>query len=408
LRTPKKIATGLAIVASAATLTALAAGPALADPQPAGTVPALTDIVGAGSDTIQGVLDQLSIDYNKTNPANKLYSWDATNPSTGATGDTITEKASGSSDTICKTARPNGSGAGITAIGVTNTQDAGHPCVDYARSSRGPQGSDPAGLEWVALGEDAVTWSSPGLGSGSSNPEPATLTEAQLVGIYTCQFTNWSQVGGANAPIVPVLPQTNSGTRAFFLSAINAGGAAITPGSCVVNGSITAAGNPNSPLPIEENSGVSSTDANGNLTTGNSTEFGTTASPNRNVIFPYSIADNIAQTPAPAGGGHATSSWAPGPMGLGSITDPSTGTAQAPIVTGTPNTINSNFPSDFQRTVWDVVRYTPANADGIPTNLEPIFGGSGWICSSATGQADLASYGFLSLGSSCGTFTQHT
>jgi hypothetical protein len=331
------------------------------------------------------VSDQFSTDYNSAHAGGPfLYSWDATNPSTGAAHDTIITKASGSSDTTCQTTRPNGSSEGITEL-AKNTQDAGHYCVDFSRSSRGPvTGTDPTNLEWVALGGDAVTWSSPGLGSGSGNPEPATLTEAQLKGIYLCQYTNWNQVGGANAPIVAVLPQAGSGTRAFFLSAINGGGAAITPGSCVVS-SVTATGNPHSPLPIEENSGVSTTDANGYLTTGNSTEFGTTASPNRNVIFPYSVADYIAQLPTPAGGGHKTASWDIGPIGLASITDPTTGTAVTPITPGTPDTINSNFPADFQRTVWDVVRYDSTTADGIPAYLEGIFGGTGWLCGSAAG-----------------------
>ncbi len=58
-----------------ASATALAVGPALADPingsgKP--VTPKETDIVGVGSDTIQNVLDQFSFDYNnshKTGPA---------------------------------------------------------------------------------------------------------------------------------------------------------------------------------------------------------------------------------------------------------------------------------------------------------------------------------------------------
>ena len=59
-----------AAIAAAAT-TALAATPALADP-PTGVTPKPTDVVGVGSDTIQNVMDQFSVDYNKTHTAGKL------------------------------------------------------------------------------------------------------------------------------------------------------------------------------------------------------------------------------------------------------------------------------------------------------------------------------------------------
>lgn len=53
-----------------------------------------------------------------------------------------------------------------------------------------------------------------------------------------------------------------------------------------------------------------------------------------------------------------------------------------------------------------MVRYDSTTTDGISAYLEPIFGASGWLCSSSAAQADLASYGFLSIGSSCGSYTQ--
>ncbi len=42
------------------------------------------------------------------------------------------------------------------------------------------------------------------------------LTIAQLSGIYTNQITNWSEVGGNDAPIVAIARDTNSGTHVFF------------------------------------------------------------------------------------------------------------------------------------------------------------------------------------------------
>jgi phosphate transport system substrate-binding protein len=48
-----------------------------------------------------------------------------------------------------------------------------------------------------------------------SNPV-SELTIAQLSAIYTNQITNWSEVGGNDAPIVVISRDTNSGTHVFF------------------------------------------------------------------------------------------------------------------------------------------------------------------------------------------------
>src|SRR5579859_4357560 len=115
--TSRLLAVGMALA-----LAAGSAGPALADP-PAKVTPRASDVVGVGSDTIQYLLDQLSRDYAKANPASPslLYSWDPVNPVTGATGDLIETKAS------CATiARPDGSSAGITAL-EANTADPSAP-----------------------------------------------------------------------------------------------------------------------------------------------------------------------------------------------------------------------------------------------------------------------------------------
>ena len=48
-----------------------------------------------------------------------------------------------------------------------------------------------------------------------SNPVSA-LTTAQLRAIYTGEITNWSQVGGANMPIIVISRDTSSGTYEVF------------------------------------------------------------------------------------------------------------------------------------------------------------------------------------------------
>src|SRR5689334_5898739 len=126
MRFLSKLVAGTAL--AAATIT-LAAAPALADP-PARVVPRPTDVVAVGSDTIQNVFDQFSGDYNRTHAGRKLYSWDATNPRTGAIHDPIRFKRG-----CAVEPRPNGSSEGVTAV-KTNLggRTAGNPCEDLARS----------------------------------------------------------------------------------------------------------------------------------------------------------------------------------------------------------------------------------------------------------------------------------
>src|SRR5580658_2695592 len=103
-----RFASKIAVVAAAAaTALGVGLGPALADP-PAGVTPALTSVVGVGAQTTQGLFDAIATNYDATKPATKLYSWDAVNPKTGATGDTIVTKGKSSTDTTCAIARPDG------------------------------------------------------------------------------------------------------------------------------------------------------------------------------------------------------------------------------------------------------------------------------------------------------------
>jgi hypothetical protein len=69
---------------------------------------------------------------------------------------------------------------------------------------------------------------------------PAALSSQDLVDIYTCAKTAWNQLpgnaGGSTATIHPLIPQSGSGTRNFFLAQIATDtglGAPVTPGSCV-------------------------------------------------------------------------------------------------------------------------------------------------------------------------------
>jgi len=389
------VASKIAVVAvAAATALGVGLGPALADP-PTGTVPALTSVVGVGAQTTQGLLDAISKSYNATKPANKLWSWDAINPKTGATGDTIVTKGSSSTDTTCSIARPDGTGAGLTALSTTKT-DSGSPCIDYARASSPPSSTSPAGLVWVGFGQDAVSWVTTSKATGA----PKTLTAAQLNAIYSANTgacLTWSDVGGTSTdPIVPALPQSSSGTRTFFLSAIGV----TTPGTCVVNGSIDIPGDANNPVLLEENTGTSVGGATTAARTGNQYFFAN----NPNALFPYSAADWIAQAAAPAGGGNASKGF-----GHGEVAKPGEISGIAPITAGTPDTIKAKFTTDaatkvFTRIVYNVVpnvgtTSAPAIASGPITT---IFGPTGVICSDTS---TIKSWGFLTLGSECGFLT---
>jgi hypothetical protein len=382
------------MAAAAATALGVGLGPALADP-PAGVTPPLTSVVGVGSQTTQGVLDAISTNYNATKPADKLYSWDAINPTTGATGDTIVTKRKSSSDTTCAIARPNGTGAGVTALSTTKS-DGGHPCIDYARAASAPSSTTPAGLVYVGFAKDAVTWVTTSRATGV----PATLNAAQLNKIYsanTGHCLSWKSVGGTNtAAIVPGLPQTSSGTRTFFLAAIGV----TTPGTCVVNGEINIPGDANNPVDLEENTGVSVGGTTTSAVTGNQYWF----AHNANALFPYSAADWIAQAATPAGGGHETSSF-----GHGQVTETKEISGVSPIKAGTPDTISTGFTTDtptkvFTRTVYNVVpNVGTASAPAIATGaITTIFGPKGVICSDTT---IIKGWGFLPLGSLCGFLT---
>ena len=373
MRMLKKLLATAVVTASA---TALAVGPALADPingsgKP--VTPKETDIVGVGSDTIQFLLDQFSFDYNKTHKTGpRLYSWDALNPKTGLT-DNISLKSG-----CTKIARPNGSSAGVATLAAnTKTTDKKAFCADFARSSRGRSSSDPSrgpgGIQFVSLGKDAVTFA-----TNATTNAPANLTTAQLNSIYSCSVTNWHQVGGKNAPIKAELPQTSSGTRAFFLTAIGLGTSG--PGGCVTS---TA----------EENEGVNA------------------VLKGPNVIFPYSIGKFIAEkfhsakcvnaactgSPAchPKAGQNRFGCDTHGSMVLRNIngTKPTTGT-------GAKTVINAHFTPKFVRTVFVVVRFSTSTSNHIPKALQKFFDSAhstvkGWACSNKTAHADLINYGFL-------------
>ncbi|WP_127360052.1 Ig-like domain repeat protein [Actinacidiphila soli] len=201
-----------AITAALATGSLALASPASADPTPAGT---FRKLVGVGSDTTQDVLNALangtsSASAVKATNGDGIASYDAVEPGTGSTTSTITTRSGGTAFL-----RPNGSGAGRTALSSSLTNGL-YPLaggvnvngqIDFARSSGGPSVVGTS-LTYVPMARDAVGVAV--LGSKLQN-----LTIAQLHDIYAGTLTT---VNGQT--VHPHIPQSGSGTRKFFLSAI--------------------------------------------------------------------------------------------------------------------------------------------------------------------------------------------
>jgi len=362
--------TRLLAACAALALIAMSAGQVLADP-PGGVTPRGSDVVGVGSDTIGYLLDQFSSDYNKSHQkaASLLYSWDATSPAGGKAGGPITTKAG------CKPVpRPDGSLAGIAALMAGATQSSDHHihCADYAGSSTAPAGKPCAvgHLCYLPLAGDAVTWASRAAASGGTDA-PASLSVTQLKDIYLCKITNWADVGGHPGPIKAFLPQTSSGTRAFWLAALGLA----KPGKCVSDVGNT----------LQDNQGISP------------------ALNSPEAIVPYSVADYLAQVYRDARCTRASCTSSPackptksenlfgcdehGVLAINEIG----GSKPAlpwplPKSTCETCTINPKFAPPFQRLVYVAVRRA-ATSDHIPAYLQPLFGPAGgkkpgWVCSS--------------------------
>ncbi|MGP4013330.1 hypothetical protein [Streptomyces sp. 4N124] len=308
---------GAAFGAAALGLGILAA-PASADPVPA------TDyrqLAGVGSDTTQYVVNGLG---DLTNANGKIIaSWDALPPEGSTT--TIKTKANG-----CSITRPNGSSAGIDAL---NADTAG--CLDFARSSRKPANTTTADLTWIPFAKDAVTYATD---LGTESTVPTNLTKQQLIDLYTCDT---DRLPG----IEPLLPQANSGTRSFWLTALGITEAQV--GSCVVQG-------------VQEHNGAGITEPN--------------------QLMPYSVAQWISQGKSLPGVPNRR-----GETRLRSINSvaPTTGS-------GSALALNPNFVTEFTRDVYNVVRSTQLTNAVI---ADTFVGATSKVCGAA-GDTVVSTYGF--------------
>ena len=202
---------GSAIIASVATFGAII-------PE-AGAITPL-QITAAGSDTTQGVMRAVlaattTSGVNYTNVDAYITSNVVVPADDYCDGGVTFSPTAPSPVSANAQVAPAGSGAGRSLLNAyaNGTTYPGNykACIDIARSSSYSSSSPNAGTgEYYAFALDAVSWAT------TSQNAPASLTAAQLRGIYQCTYTDWSEVGGTAGPIQRYMPPSTSGTRDFF------------------------------------------------------------------------------------------------------------------------------------------------------------------------------------------------
>lgn len=107
-------------------------------------------------------------------------------------------------DQVKVTYNPTGSSSGIQAV------ESGS--CDIGLSSRDLKDEEKANLEGTVIAIDGIAI--------IVNPENKVndLTIEQIAALYTGEITNWSEVGGADAPVVLIGREASSGTRDGFES----------------------------------------------------------------------------------------------------------------------------------------------------------------------------------------------
>src|SRR5262249_35668491 len=231
VRVKRHLAVLVALVSVGLVAGALGALPANADPPNIRRDGGVHYIRGGGSDTTYEMMVGLADQYNAT-PGCITSQSGFTFPENGTCidfdpvtpgiqphwEDPVIQAGANPDHNIIWQFYPYGSSNGIKVL-----TDTGQPNVTerfrFARSSRAPSGSDPAGLRFVGYARDAIPWVKYDDAAVATEPSDGVtnLTQAQLQGIFTgCTNTNWNQVGGNNGPIIVWSAQNGSGTRSTF------------------------------------------------------------------------------------------------------------------------------------------------------------------------------------------------
>lgn len=191
----------VAAIGAAGLLTGTVCGSvAVADPSGS---PVYRQLSGVGSDTTQDVMNGIA-NAVTINGVKVIGSYNATGTSTVTTKDPNTTPG-------CNMNRPNGSGAGRTAL--LTSLNANNGCLDFARSSSLTLTAASPGLTYVPFAVDGVSYA-----ITPSSTVPRKLALADLKAIYHCDK---DFVGtGPNYKLTALLPQAGSGTRSFWESQV--------------------------------------------------------------------------------------------------------------------------------------------------------------------------------------------
>ena len=169
-----------------------------------GKIPALAGAVLLMIGSLAGcgnTQDNLSADAEADELSGSILMVGSTSMETFATS--LAERYMEIHPDVTVTAQFAGSGAGIKAV-LGGTADIGNS----SRNLRDEEKTDGAVENIVAMDGIAVCVDSANTVGG--------LTKRQLTDIYTGTVTNWSEVGGRDAPIVVIGREAGSGTRNAF------------------------------------------------------------------------------------------------------------------------------------------------------------------------------------------------
>ena len=160
-------------------------------------------VIGGGSDTTYLVAQRLETLYNSTPGCTITTSSSSANKGLCIAGQTAPANGNFDHD-IFVGATPTGSSAGVVAI---TTGPQYNPAIDYARSSRGPASTAETNVAtFWGYASDGIAILSFGSRTGIA------VTKQQMKDIYTCQLTDWSQLGQPAGPIIPWDMNAASGT----------------------------------------------------------------------------------------------------------------------------------------------------------------------------------------------------
>jgi len=349
----------MALVTVGLVVGVLGAVPAMADPPNMNPSGGTSYIRGVGSDTTYEMVVALGDQYNAspgcitsqsglTFPLNgTCVDFDTGTPGIQPSYQNGISNANADRDVVWNM-YPVGSGNGITLLSQTGNPGV-IPRISYARSSRAPAGSDPAGLRFLAFARDAIPWikydDSAVANEGSDGV--TNLTQAQIQGIFvSCTNTNWNQVGGNNSNIIVWSAQGGSGTRTTFDGFVG--------------------GNSTSCIPAAQK--------DGNLANGERVIFENNSEP---------IFNATANDCTPLGAGCTGSSIFFYSLGRFNETPPVQGTKSGVLgnINGVaptePNVVGGTYL--YSRDVFNVIRnaFGSGNAN---SSVRDFFDGDGWLC----------------------------